>query len=127
MYHFTDIDNLPLIASLGGLKSKNFLENGGLLDEIKTGGNQLSKALDLRWGNWDKVSLSWCPKLPMTWYREQEQHLVYIVTPLDLALRTGVVFSDKNATDTLQNRAEGMNGLQNVNFKAVKHPIATHI
>jgi hypothetical protein len=124
LYHFTDIDNLPLVARFGGLRSKKYLEEQGVLDQINTGGNQLSKSLDLHWGNWDKVSLSWCPQLPMAYWREQEQHLCYIVVNLRVALQQGVIFTDRNATDNDQRREDGLQGLQIVDFNAVKrgHP-----
>lgn len=120
LYHFTDINHLPLIVELDGLRSKQYLEKYGLLDQLKGGGNQLSKELDVYWGNWDKVSLSWCAKLPMAYYREQEQHLCYIIVNKDYALQQGVLFTDRNATDNGQQRGEGLSGLQLIDFGAVK-------
>lgn len=124
LYHFTDIDNLPLIASLDGLRSKAFLEQHGHLESLKTGGNDLSRDLDIHWGNWDKVSLSWCSKLPMAYWREQQQHLCYIIVEREYALQQGVIFTDRNAVDNNHHRNEGLAGLQAVDFQAVKreHP-----
>jgi hypothetical protein len=124
LYHFTDIENLPLVAQLGALVSKESLENAGLLDQVKTGGNRLSKELDLRFGNWNKVSLSWCPKLPMAYWREQQQHLCYVVVNHNIALRRGVVFTDKNAASPYTRRYEGLAGLQLVDFDCVRDPYA---
>ena len=95
LYHFTDIENLPLIFEMGGLVSKQKLENHGLLESIKTGGNPLSKELDEHWGNWDKVSLSWASQLPMAYYREQEQHLCYIVVKLGAVSYTHLTLPTK--------------------------------
>lgn len=120
LYHFTDIDNLPLIIDLGGLHSKEFLEQNGYLDQIKCGGNLLSKGLDIHHGNWDKISLSWCSRHPMAYSREQKQHLCYVIVDTRVALRNGVIFTNKNATDSYHTRSEGIDGLNNVNFDAVR-------
>lgn len=120
LYHFTNIENLPLILQVGGLCSKEWLEHNGLLDRINTGGNMLSKAPDQRHGNWDKVSLSFCQNHPMAYYREAEQHMCYAVIKLDVALRRGVQFTDRNATDNNEQRGEGLQGLSLVDFSAVR-------
>lgn len=120
LYHFTDIDNLPLILQAGGLRSKKWLERNSMLDRVKTGGNQLSKDLDLRRGNWDKVSLSFCHGTPMAYRRETEQHLCYAVIKLDVVLREGVQFTDRNATDSNHQRGEGLQGLNLVDFSAIR-------
>ena len=120
LYHFTDIYNLPTIGKYGILTKKE-LEEKDALKKIKTGGNTLSKQLDLRHGNWDKVSLSWCPKIPMIYYREQEQHLCYLVLDLNLALMDGVYFTDVNATESGNMRDLGLQGLSLVDFNCVRH------
>ena len=119
-YHFTDIEHLPSIAREDALKSKQYLEESDLLDKLRTGGNDLSKALDLHWGNWDKVSLSFCPRLPMVWYREQEQHLCYFVIKSIVAVQDGVVFTDSIATKNGQARDAGLAGLELVHFDAIQ-------
>lgn len=108
LYHFTDIDNLPLILEGNGLRSKEWLERKGWLDRVKTGGNQLSKDLDVAHDNWDKVSLSWCLKHPMAWWKEAEQHLCYLNVSLGVALRDGIVFTDRNATDNNEQRGTSL-------------------
>lgn len=120
LYHFTDINNLPLIAELNGLKSKEFLEKNEYLKNIRTGGNEISIGLDASRGNWDKVSLSWCAKHPMAYWREMEQHLCYIIVDKKVAVQENVLFTDRNATDSLHTRNKGILGLNNVNFDAVR-------
>lgn len=124
LYHFTDIDNLPYIAKHGGLLSKEKLEQIGLLDKIKTGGNQLSKDLDIIYGNWDKVSLNWAPKMPMMWHIQQRQHLCILLIKVEVALLEDVIFTDKNAADSSCMRESGLNGIKLVDFSCVKDPIA---
>ena len=51
LYHFTSIENLPLIGECKGLCSKLKLERLGLLNNVVTGGNELSLDLDRYWSN----------------------------------------------------------------------------
>jgi hypothetical protein len=67
LFHFTCVDNLELIAKCGGIWSKKKLENARLLDEVITCSNKLSHKLDKNYGNWNKVSLSFCYRHPMTY------------------------------------------------------------
>lgn len=124
LYHFTDISNLPLILKCDGLWSKERLENANLLSKVITGGNSLSKDLDIYWGNWDKVSLNWGPKMPMMWHIQQQRHLCFFVIKPEIALQSGVVFTDKNATDNTQKREQGILGLNLIDFSAIKDPYA---
>ncbi|MDI6714153.1 MAG: DarT ssDNA thymidine ADP-ribosyltransferase family protein [Thermodesulfovibrio sp.] len=124
LYHFTNIDNLSLIAECNGLWSKERLEKEGLLSRVIRGGNSLSKDLDIYWGNWNKVSLNWGPKMPMMWHIQQQSHLCFFLIKPEVALRKGVVFTDRNATDTNQLRKEGVEGLKLVDFSAVNDPYA---
>jgi hypothetical protein len=67
LFHFTCVDNLELIAKCGGIWSKEKLENAKLLDKVITCSNKLSHKLDKNYGNWNKVSLSFCYRHPMTY------------------------------------------------------------
>jgi hypothetical protein len=67
LFHFTCVDNLELIAKCGGIWSKEKLEKARLLDEVITCSNKLSHKLDKNYGNWNKVSLSFCYRHPMTY------------------------------------------------------------
>jgi hypothetical protein len=123
LFHFTDIRNLPTIFKYG-LLTKQTLEQKNVLDKIQTGGNSLSRVLDLRHDNWGKVSLSWCPKIPMAYYREQDQHLCYLVFDSLLAVQEGVYFTDRNAVDASHVRFTGIEGINLVDIKSIKssHP-----
>lgn len=130
LYHFTCIDNLPVIAKCGGIWSKQSLEQGGLLDKIITGGNPLSLNLDQQIGNWSKVHLYFCPNTPMA-YRVQQNpegrvpqsaHICYLIIDPVVALWDGVLFTDTNATQKINGhqRKEGMEGLKLIDFDTIK-------
>ena len=122
VYHFTAVDNLGLIFREGALYSKAVLETKGLLPNIITGGNQLSLSLDQLRGNYNKVSLSYCPRIPMAFHTEQKTHLCYIVIDPDVCCLPDTVFTDRNATDNQHRKAKGLAGLQMVDFEAGAEP-----
>lgn len=128
LYHFTDIHNLTSIGTQG-LLTKAEIEKKSLMEAINFGGNELSRDLDLKYGNWDKVSLSWLPKIPMAYHREGEFHLCYLVLDPNLALAKNVVFTDMNATDKKHKRDTGEKGLSLVNFSSVRrdHPYRSEL
>ncbi len=130
LYHFTSIDNLSVIAECGGLLSKQRLEQAGLLNKIKTGGNELSLDLDRELGNWDKVHLYFCPKTPMA-YRIQQNpegrnpqsaHICYLIVDPIVAMWDGVFFTDTNATQKIDGhqRKQGLEGLKLIDFDIIK-------
>jgi len=126
LYHFTDIRNLSLIARCGGLWSKEKLEQEGLLSQVITGGDELSLNLDRGLGNWDKVHLYFCPHTPMAYIKQQEKHLCYLIIDPEVALRSGVIFTDTNATRTTgggHQREEGIKGLHHVDFEVIKETL----
>ena len=118
LFHFTDLSNLGTIAKYG-LLTKATLEKKGALGKIKTGGNKLSKNLDIVHKNWDKVSLSWCTKIPMSYYREQEQHLCYLQIDSLIAASGNVYFTDSNAVDSNHKREKGIQGLKYVDVQSI--------
>jgi len=130
LYHFTAIDNLAVIAECGGLWSKEKLERAGLFDKIITGGNDLSISLDRSLGNWDKISLHFCPRTPMAyriqqnfWNRDpQTAHICYFIINSSIALWDGVIFTDTNATRTIdgQKRGQGLEGMKLIDFDTIK-------
>jgi len=72
-------------------------------------------------GNWDKVSLSLTPHTPMIFYRKQEQHLCFFVIRPEVATWLDVIFTNTNAAKTTnQLRGEGLVGLANIKFEAVR-------
>ena len=120
LYHFTSVENLSLIRKMGGLCSKNILEDSDLLEEVRLGGNDLSRQLDRERGNWNMVSLNYTPYTPMVYHKKPEEHLCFLEVDPRVALRAGVAFTDRNATANGCVRLEGVAGLQNVNFDAVR-------
>lgn len=122
LYHFTDINNLPIIAKCNGLWSKERLEKQGLLTNIATGGNELSLSLDREFENWDKVHLYFCPNTPMAYNKQMESHLCYLVIKSDVAFQKGVFFTNTNATRKRNGhrRGQGLEGLNLVDFDTIK-------
>lgn len=127
LYHFTDINNLPIIAKCNGLWSKEKLERYGFLDSVVTGGNELSLSLDRELGNWDKVHLYFCPNTPMAYTKQQEAHLCYLVIKPDVAFQQGVFFTNTNATRKRNGhkRGQGLEGLKLVDFETIKSTFKT--
>ena len=118
MWHFTDIRNLPLIKKLNGLRSKDFLERSGYLNNVYCGGNELSHDLDRALDNWDKISLNFTPHTPMAYYLKKKKHLVFIEIDIHVAAIETVYFTDRNATRLRngQKREKGIEGLNNIKF-----------
>ncbi len=124
LWHFTDINNLPLIKKLEGLKSKEFLENTGRLNDILCGGNDKSHCLDKQLDNWNKISLSFTPHIPMVYHIKKDKHLVFIEINTEVATLDGVYFTDTNAARIRdgQKREKGIKGLENVKFEYINSP-----
>ena len=120
LYHFTSIENLPLIRDMGGLRSKQALEEAGLWPPPEPGGNALSHSLDRSEGNWDKLSLNFTPNTPMAYWRKRQSHLCFFVLKPDIATWPGVLFTNTNAAAGNQERESGGRGLDLVDFGAVR-------
>lgn len=120
-WHFTEIRNLSYIKEKKGLLSKQNLEKEKLIDKIILGGSKESLELDKKIGNWDKISLSFTPHTPMSFYKKLEKHLVFIEISSEVATFDGVYFTDRNATRTRdgQMRDQGVKGLKNVRFEYI--------
>ncbi len=119
LYHFTNVENLPSICQMGALYSKQDLEERGLLSTIVTGGNPLSHSLDRTRSNWDKVSLSFTPYIPMAYNTKRSQHLCFFQINPEVAGWLNVVFTDSNATKNGHIRGLGLRGLNNVQFNVM--------
>lgn len=94
LYHFTSVENLPEICRSQGLCSKKVLVDEGKWPPPVPGGNTLSHRLDRQNSNWDKVSLSLTPYLPMTYSIKRKQHLCYLLIRPDVATWSGIVFTE---------------------------------
>lgn len=120
LYHFTCIENLPGIREMGGLCSKQQLEDAGRWAPPVPGGNDLSHRLDRQCGNWDKVSLNLTPHTPMAYHSKPEHHLCFFVIDATVAGQEGVVFTSGNATWSGQRRGTGLSGVSLIDFDAVR-------
>ncbi|HYT43305.1 MAG TPA: DarT ssDNA thymidine ADP-ribosyltransferase family protein [Methylomirabilota bacterium] len=120
LYHFTSVENLHGICQMQALCSKQTLENERRRLPLVTGGNPLSHSLDRSRGNWNKVSLNLTSHTPMVYHRKREQHLCFFVISPEVATWSGVVFTDANAASNTHRREEGLAGLNNINFEAIR-------
>lgn len=120
LFHFTSIENLPLIKEMNSLCSKEVLEKAGKWPPPEPGGNELSHNLDRANQIWDKVSFNFTPYTPFAYRKKQQRHLCFFVVDIRVASREGVVFTDTNAASGNQQRDEGMDGLNLVDFNAVR-------
>lgn len=99
LYHFTSIENLPLIRVFGGLCSKKILEaTGHWPHKIKASGDPFSWDLDKACGNWDYVALSPTPHTPMAYRKKTKLRLCFFVIDLDVVNTAGTLFTNTNAT-----------------------------
>ena len=120
LYHWTSINNLPGIAQRQAICSKQTLENSELWPLPEPGGNRLSHDLDQREGNWDKVSLNFTPYTPLAYHRKKQYHLCFFVIKVEVAIWQGVLFTDTNAASYAHQRGNGLDGLNLVNFDAIR-------
>src|SRR5947209_17862402 len=120
LYHFTSVENLPLIVATGGLLSKHALQRHHIAPPAP-GGNEVSRDLDRRNDNWDFVSLSFTPHIPMAYYKKRDSHLCYFVLHPHVAALPGVMFTDRNATDHTHRRGGDVTGLNLIDFTVVRY------
>lgn len=120
LYHFTSIENLPVIRQMNALCSKETLESAGLWPPPEPGGNDLSQRLDRMNGNWNRLSLNLTPHTPMAYRKKPGSHLCFFALKIDIAALAEVVFTNTNATAGSQLRTEGLAGLNLVNFPAIR-------
>ena len=118
LYHFTPRINIQSIKNHGGLYSWKYCDKYKL-NIPEPGGDQLSRALDMRYGLEDYVRLSFCVDHPMA-YRLREKDLVLLKIKIDVAALKDTLFSDINATDTNHHHGKTLQDLQRVDFSAIK-------
>ena len=119
-YHFTDENNLQSIKKYGGLYSWHYLKR----NDIKipnSGGDNLSKQLDMKYGLQDYVRLSFCDDHPMA-YRLQQSgaRLVLLKIRIDVAGFRETKFSDINATDAGHHHGGEYEDLRRVDISATQ-------
>lgn len=117
-YHFTPRVNLQSIRNHGGLYSWKYCEEHNWKIPFP-GGDETSRGLDRRHGLEDYVRLSFCDDHPMA-YRLRDKNLVLLKIKVDVAWLQGTLFSDINAASNSHTHAQGLAGLNRVDFRAVK-------
>ena len=119
-YHFTDENNLQSIKKYGGLYSWYYLKQ----NDIKipnSGGDSLSKQLDMRYGLQDYVRLSFCNDHPMAYrLRQSGARLVLLKIKIDVAGFRETQFSDMNASDSGHQHGGEFQDLRRVHIRATK-------
>jgi len=120
LYHFTNVQNLPSIASHGGLFSKQTLECLGKWPCEKPGGNTLSHNLDKQNDNWDKIGLNLTAHTPMFYTLKSKNHFCFCVVSLEVATWADTFFTDTNAAAFGHKRGQGLVGLNNIDFDMVR-------
>lgn len=119
-YHFTDENNLQSIKKYGGLYSWHYLKH----NDIKipnSGGDSLSKQLDMKYGLQDYVRLSFCDDHPMAYrLRQSGARLVLLKIRIDVAGFRETKFSDINATDAGHHHGGEYEDLRRVDIRATQ-------
>lgn len=119
LYHFTAVTNLRQIFRHRLVYSRDQLQARRIAKHVEFGDASLSHG-----GVGDQrveayVSLSYYPGLPMAYWLEQHRHLCYLVFSHQVALTTGVLFSDRNAARLDANKEKGLPGLKCVVFETI--------
>ena len=119
-YHFTDENNLQSIKKYRGLYSWYYLKQNNIKIP-NSGGDNLSKQLDMRYGLQDYVRLSFCDDHPMA-YRLQQSgaRLVLLKIRIDVAGFRETKFSDINATDGGHQHGGELEDLRRVDIRATQ-------
>lgn len=120
-YHFTAVENVPLIKKYGGLYSWWSLKQKGINVPFIGGSGGPSQSLDVKYGLQDYVRLSFCNNHPMQYRHKQNGvQLVLFKVDKEVATWSDTLFSDINATDNNHHCGGSISDLRRVNFSAVK-------
>ncbi|MDR1527274.1 MAG: DarT ssDNA thymidine ADP-ribosyltransferase family protein [Dysgonamonadaceae bacterium] len=120
LYHFTDSANIISIKKHGGLFSWSYCDRTGI-DIPYSGGDTMSRQLDMRYNLQDYVRVSFCDDHPMKFRLECDgRNIVLLRINIDVAYFEQTQFSDMNATDSLHSHGTTLNDLKRVNFQATK-------
>lgn len=119
-YHFTDQANLKSIKEHGGLYSWHYCDRKNIIIPY-SGGDSLSRQLDIRYNLQDFVRLSFCDDHPMMYrLKKENRSLVLLQVRIDVAYFKNTCFSDINATDGDHIHGSSLQDLINIDFRAVK-------
>jgi hypothetical protein len=121
LYHFTDSSNIVSIKENGGLYSWWSANEKGIFIP-KSGGDDLSKNLDIRYNLQDYVRLSFTKKHPMMYVAQNDGR---ISDPIILKISPEIVFwkdtkfSDRNATANKSLHGKELNDFKRIKFDVV--------
>lgn len=121
LWHFTAASNLDSIRGSGLYSWVSCKSNG--IDVSVYGGSETSHSLDLRYGLGDYVRTSLCSDHPMCFSRLTSRGIDAVVLPIALDIldfEPNYLCSDINAAANGHSTAKGMNGLELIDYKAVK-------
>ena len=124
-YHFTDIRNIPLIRETGGLLSTRLLRERK--KDVIFGGNDFSLTEDKKKGLDRYVRLSFCSDHPMAWHLFKRTGSKVVLLRIDTRICDNkTLFSNINAIDARAVVRSGLEGLNLINFDAVKKTYISH-
>jgi hypothetical protein len=122
LYHFTDKSNIASIKQNGGLYSWWYCSQNNITIP-KSGADDVSKSLDMRYDLQDYVRLSFTKNHPMMYVAQKQGR---ISNPVILEISTGVVFlketrfSNMNATKTGHSQGLTIDDFKRIKFGVVK-------
>ncbi len=120
LYHFTDRANIKSIKEHRGLYSWHYCDRNNI-DVLYSGGDTLSRQLDMQHNLQDFVRLSFCNDHPMMWRLKQNgRNLVLLQVNIDVSYFEKTCFSDINATDGDHTHGSDLQDLRRIDFKATK-------
>lgn len=119
LYHFTDINNLESIMSMGGLYSQYDLKKAGISSEC-FGGDKLSQSIDQEKGLDKYIHLSFCSDHPMIYSLIRREKTVVLLEIDSSVVSQDTKFSDINAADKNATIGTGLEGFKLVDIEATQ-------
>lgn len=119
-YHFTDRRNLESIIEHKGLYSWQYCQNNRI-NIAHSGGSDLSRVLDQKYGLESYVRLSFCADHPMAWGLKCNSYdLVLLKIKVDVAWSKETLFSDINAVDNAHTHGGTFDDLKRIDIMATR-------
>jgi hypothetical protein len=122
LYHFTDKSNIDSIKKNGGLYSWS-TSDMKKISINRSGGDELSKKLDTRYGLQDYVRLSFTKNHPMMYIARKQGRIsnpVILEIDIEVVYWTETRFSNMNATKNGHNEGKNLSDLNRIKFPVVK-------
>lgn len=118
LYHFTDYKNIESIKKLGGLYSWDYMLENNIYIPM-SGGGQLSRMLDCRYGLENYVRTSICKNHPMMYVALNEGRIsnpVILEIDPQIASLKDTLYSNMNATKTGHHSGGSISDLKKIRF-----------